>query len=352
MWRRLSPPCGSAIGGPVGAAPSPSAALLALVIRGYGQLLLTQPWNPYLPLLAWLVVLLGTWSVLCGDSLMLVPLVVAASLCAQTHVPYLVPCAVLMIGSLLAATWQRRHWRFAGERRWLDRNVVVATALGVVLWVPPLVDQLTNHPGNVSRLLDHFGDPPEPVLGVADGLRLALRHLDVWAAFAGFTGDLEGAGRFVSPAEPWRGALALGVWLLAVLAAWRHGPPALRRLHVVIGAALILGLASMTRIFGLPWYYLTLWAWGTTTLAVGAVAWTALSWWRASARTAISTQALPLLAGRGTRRFDDRVDGGVRLGRGPRRAPESSGRSARRADLRRHRHPRRSSRLGLPGALE
>ena len=36
----------------------------------------------------------------------------------------------------------------------------------------------------------------------------------------------------------------------------------------------------MTRIFGLPWYYLTLWAWGTTTLAVGAVAWTALAWWR------------------------------------------------------------------------
>ena len=67
------------------------AALLAVAIRGYGQLLLTQPWNPYLPLLAWLVVLLATWSVLCGDSLMLVPLVVAGSLCAQTHVPYLVP---------------------------------------------------------------------------------------------------------------------------------------------------------------------------------------------------------------------------------------------------------------------
>ena len=83
------------------------AALLAVAIRGYGQLLLTQPWNPYLPLLAWLVVLLATWSVLCGDSLMLVPLVVAGSLCAQTHVPYLVPCAVLTIGSLVYATWQR-----------------------------------------------------------------------------------------------------------------------------------------------------------------------------------------------------------------------------------------------------
>ena len=43
------------------------AALLAIVIRGYGQVILTQPWNPYLPLIAWIVVLLAAWSVLCGD---------------------------------------------------------------------------------------------------------------------------------------------------------------------------------------------------------------------------------------------------------------------------------------------
>ena len=49
------------------------AVLLALAIRGYGQVLLTQPWNPYLPLLAWLLVLLATWAVLCGDHRMLIP---------------------------------------------------------------------------------------------------------------------------------------------------------------------------------------------------------------------------------------------------------------------------------------
>jgi hypothetical protein len=272
------------------------AALLAVAIRGYGQLLLTQPWNPYLPLLAWLVVLLATWSVLCGDSLMLVPLVVAASLCAQTHVPYLLPCAVLTTGSLIVATWQHRHWRFAGRRRWIDRNVVVATAVGVVLWVPPLIDQAANDPGNIRALLDHFADPNEAVLGVADGIRLALRHLDVWAGFAGFTGDLEGAGRFVSPAEPWRGAATLGVWLVSAIAAWRHGPSALRRLHLVIAAALLLGLISMTRIFGLPWYYLTLWAWGTTALAIGAVVWTVLSWWRRMGDARVATVALPALS--------------------------------------------------------
>src|SRR5690606_16387596 len=60
--------------------------------------------------------------------------------------------------------------------------------------------------------------------------------------------------------------------------AWRRGPRALRALHVVVGAALVLGTISMARIFGRPWYYLTLWAWGVTTLLVGAVVWTAAVW--------------------------------------------------------------------------
>jgi hypothetical protein len=72
------------------------AALLALVIRGYGQVVLTQPWNPYLPLVPWIVVLLATWAVLCGDHLMVIPLTVFAILCAQTHVPYL-PLAVGLV---------------------------------------------------------------------------------------------------------------------------------------------------------------------------------------------------------------------------------------------------------------
>jgi hypothetical protein len=241
------------------------AALLAVVIRGYGQLLLTQPWNPYLPLLAWIVVLLAVWSVLAGDSLMLVPLVVAASLCAQTHVPYLVSCAVLTIGALVYAASR------PGTSR---RHAAIAAGVGVLLWLPPMLDQLVHDPGNVRKLLDHFSTPSEPVIGFGDGVRLALRHLDVWA---GFVGDLGGSGQFVSPSSPWRGVATLVVWAVSVAVAWRIGSRTLKCLHVTVAAALVLGLFSMVRIFGLAWYYLTLWAWGTTTVAVAAIVWTGLS---------------------------------------------------------------------------
>lgn len=250
-------------GGTVGVAAV--AVLLAVVVRGYGQILLTQPWNPYLPLLAWIVVLLAAWSILCGDTLMLIPLVVAASLCAQTHVPYLVSCAVLTIGAIAYAA------RRAGRPR---HHAAIAGGIGVVLWFPPLLDQVVHDPGNIRRLLDHFSTPSEPVIGFGDGVRLALRHLDVWA---GFVGDLGGSGQFVSQSSPWRGAMTLVVWLAAAAVAWRIGSRPLKCLHVTVTAALVLGLLSMVRIFGLAWYYLTLWAWGTTAVAFGAIVWSGLT---------------------------------------------------------------------------
>jgi hypothetical protein len=158
-------------------------ALLAVVIRGYGQVPLTQPWNPYLPLLAWIVVLLATWAVLCGDHLMLIPLVVAATLGAQTHVPYLLLGAG-MFAVALGVVIARLVRAPAAPRRAPRRSIFWAIAAGVALWIPPLVDQLTNDPGNVRVLADHFGSPSEPVLGLGDGVRLALRHLDVWAGLA------------------------------------------------------------------------------------------------------------------------------------------------------------------------
>jgi hypothetical protein len=44
----------------------------------------------------------------------------------------------------------------------------------------------------------------------------------------------------------------------------------------------MLSLLSMSRIFGLRWFYLTLWAWTTTALLLVSIAWTAIAWWRAN----------------------------------------------------------------------
>jgi hypothetical protein len=252
-------------------------ALLVVVLRGYGQVPLTQPWNPYLPLIAWVVVLLAAWAVLCGDHLMLIPLVVAATFCAQTHVPYLLLGAgmfALGLGVVLA----RAARASAADRRAPLRSAAWALGLGVLLWVPPIIDQLTNEPGNFRQLVDHFGSPPEPAVGAGDGVELALRHLDVWA---GLGRQVVETGTFITSASPWRGGITLAAWVVAAAVAWRVGSRALRSLHAVVGVALVLGVISMARIFGRPWFYLTLWAWGVTSMLVGSVAWTVLAVWKA-----------------------------------------------------------------------
>ena len=304
------------------------AALLALVVRGYGQLPLTQPWNPYLPLLAWMLVLLAAWAVLCGDHVMFVALVVAASYCAQTHVPYLGLGVGMVVLGAAGAAWHARR-ASAAVRRAIARSVAWGVGIGVVLWLPPVADQFTEEPGNLRQLVDHFGSPPETPLGFSEGVRLAFHHLDVWG---GVVMQVTGTGRFVDTTSAWRGAVTLVVWAVAAVVAWRVGPPALRSLHVVVGAGLVLGTVSMARIFGRPWFYLTLWAWGVTLLLAGAVLWTAVAWWqRAHPDRPVAHAGRPRRCRRGARGVG-RHGRRVRRRRASRGAPQRRCRRARRSD--------------------
>jgi hypothetical protein len=248
--------------------------LLALLQYGYGFDVLTQPWNPYLPLLFWSVILLGTWSVLDGDHAMVVVVACVASLSAQTHMPYL--GLGLGMGALCCASLLRDWLRHPVGRNDIVRWTGVAAALSALLWLPVLVDQFTETQGNLSMLSDYFRHPPETPVGTAEGLRLLVRHLDVIHLFRNvFDGDgfiIEAGFRLDGSVVP--GTLLLVVWIAAAVAAWRAGHRLLRSLNVVIGWALLLGAFSMSRIFGKVWYYLTLWAWTTTLFVVVSIVWT------------------------------------------------------------------------------
>jgi hypothetical protein len=73
----------------------------------------------------------------------------------------------------------------------------------------------------------------------------------------------------------WPGVLVLATWLVAVAVAWRYRHRRLIALDAVLGGALFLGLVSMSRIHGIVWYYLVLWAWGVTALLVLTIGWAA-----------------------------------------------------------------------------
>ena len=252
------------------------AALLAVLTAGYGGGALTEPWNPYMPLLWWVVALLAVWSVLCGDLPMLPVAVLAASFCAQTHVPYL--GLALGMGALATVAALLRWRSGPRERSTVLRWVAASAGVGVLLWLPPTIDQVRHDPGNYSRLLDYFADDEGDTRGLGEGVDVGLRHFDLTHLVRG---DIVDPGWLVTNADGNRATSGRGVVLLALWAASaaiavrRRRSSSLIALHAVVGAGLVLMVLAISRIFGAVWYYLTLWGWAIGLLALVATIWTA-----------------------------------------------------------------------------
>jgi hypothetical protein len=243
------------------------AAGLAVVMRMYGTVVLLYPWNPYMPVLFWMLFLVCVWGVLCGD-LVLLPLAVAAGcVCTQTHVPYLGlvgGVGLVVIGGLV---WQYLQARGdAAARRRVVWWTLAALGLGVLLWVPVFVEQVGGDPGNISVLIDSFTDPTDQPVGASTAWTLLTEHLN--------PARLLEADRTVEPSQG-PGVVLLAVWAASAVVAARLRDRTLVALQVVVAVALLLGFITISRIFGATWFYLTLWAFGTATLALVAVVATA-----------------------------------------------------------------------------
>src|SRR5262249_35758731 len=145
-------------------------AMVALLVHAYGVFLLTWPWNAYLPPVWWIVFLLAVWSLLDGDRPMIVPAVFAGTFCVQTHISYL--GVVGGLAALVVVHGALRYWRepdhSARVATW--RWVAVGIGLGLVLWAPPIIDQLTGSPGNLSIIRDYFTNSPIPNAGLQSGV--------------------------------------------------------------------------------------------------------------------------------------------------------------------------------------
>ncbi len=253
------------------------AAMAAVAVRGYGLTVLSHPWNPYFPVLLWLVALVAAWFVIGGDHDLAVVVVITSTIAAQTHVPYLVNAIVLnalVLGWMCWLLWRARSGPDAGP----VRPAVAMIGLGGLLWVPPVIQQLGGESGNITKLLRHFATaPPEDPIGIRAGLELLTQHLDVVALARGLLVDDDAfvgrAGQAGSLSAV--GLVVLVLWSIAFVVAARRRHHDLLALHVVIAAMLASGWFSMSRIFGKVWFYLTLWMSGIAVLVVLSLVWTA-----------------------------------------------------------------------------
>ncbi|HXH55688.1 hypothetical protein [Iamia sp.] len=253
-----------------------AAVLLIVLTTAYGTYALTLPWNPYLPILWWVTAMVAAWSLLCGDLPTLPVAVFATSFCLQTHISYVGLGSVLaLIGVAAAGYWVYDRRRDRDALRSSLRWVAVGTALGALLWFPPIAEQITGSQGhNLSTIYDHFGSPSEEPLGLVEGAEVLLSAFDPWALLTEPAID----GRFFLGGSTLPGLVLVAAWVATVGLAWRMRHLTLLRLHALLAVVVVGGLVSASRIFGPPFRYLALWGWGIATLLLLAVGWTAAAW--------------------------------------------------------------------------
>jgi hypothetical protein len=197
-------------------------------------LLIGSAWNPHLVLLP-LAALMVTASVTAAGRLSLLPLtIVMASFVTQTHIALLSSAAAATACALVAGltagltgsfttraamvTAENAPARASGRDRWFWLGVSMLIAF--VLWLPPIVEQVTHDDGNFSKIARFFmtpnpGDPGVPFMP-------ALR---VWAdaILAPFGRGLSfpAGGAMASEASTPVLVLALLTIVLLIVAGWR-----------------------------------------------------------------------------------------------------------------------------------
>lgn len=163
VFRRLGP-----LGGMLG------AVILGLISFTTGAANLVDPVSSDIARMPLLCSAVLIWSLLCGD-IRLLPLTTGVvSFAAQQHLSVLPAIAVLTVAGVIGllyvwgrnGAWWQRHAQgtLAVWGGW-------SAAIGLVLWSPVLLQQITGRPGNLTMLYRLTGDEERPTLGLGSAVR-------------------------------------------------------------------------------------------------------------------------------------------------------------------------------------
>ncbi len=266
--------------------------VVAALLRSLGTGFLIDPWNPSVPIVALLWFLLAVWDAALGSPRGTVAAVVVGSLAVQSHVAFAPVVVATAVVAGAVAVWRRRRNGAEDRRRWHPGWLIGLWCAVVVLWLPPVLQQVTGERGNLGDVASFaVGGAGDDTADAAAGLD---RTVGVEAAARLVVRDVVVGPRWlVGPVEPWRVAVATEPWWLlaaplAVLTA--VGWLGRRRLDVLAaqllaGVALVavtVGIAAV-RGFAFDWLTRPTWpvgafaalmaTWGAVVLAQERTAW-------------------------------------------------------------------------------
>jgi hypothetical protein len=263
-----------------------------LLVRSLGPTELRLPWNPYVTVLPYALLVFLTWSLACGERWALPLAVLVASFVAQTHIGYValaLPLVVVGAVWLVATTVRRaRDDGVPGARavRRLLGPALVAVAGSVVMWLPPLYQEAARPTGNLTAAFRWFrgdGGVDEGPQTLRAGWRVVSSQLGVPPEWLfGSRGTVLFSAEPVDMYEPLAPVLLLGVVAAAVVLARRHATGG-RSLVAVWALASAVGVVAVARTIGPVFEYRLGWAQVLGMVAGVIMAWAgwlALAGWR------------------------------------------------------------------------
>jgi len=259
-----------------GGMPLMICTLLAcsLLVRTLGPNFVRDPWNNYVTVLPFALLVFLVWAMTFGDRWALFGGVFVASFLAQTHVGFVVlALPLLAIGAVWFTVISLRAGKTDRDRSQLIATGASAVALGCFLWLPVFIDVVVHRPSNLARIARWFRRADAGIHSLGQGWRVVSAQfaavpewLTTNRAPLHYTG--EPSFLYSAPAP----------WLLIAVGLAAYGFRRLGRLDglrfvALFSAAFVLGVIGVERTVGLVFEYRLRWTWAIGMLGFIAIAW-------------------------------------------------------------------------------
>lgn len=252
---------------------------LTLVMHNLGADFLRDPWNPYLPVLPFGLLIFLVWEMTAGSAWALPVAAAVATFVVQTHVGY-VPLAIpLVLGGAVWLVVARRsgradHFRAEPPDPFIGRTGAVIAVIVAVMWILPIIGAVEHTAGNIVDAMHYFLHPK--------GNHDVIAGYRVVAAQFGATADwITGAhAPNAFTAEPVYLSRSTVPWLAipfadAVYVLWRRHRREGLELAAIVTVLLVLGVLAVTRTIGFVYEYRLRWTWLLGMVAMVLVGWAA-----------------------------------------------------------------------------
>jgi hypothetical protein len=238
---------------------------VTVVMQNLGADFLRDPWNPYVTVLPFGLLVFLIWELSAGRPWALPAAAAVATFLVQTHVGY-VPLAIpLLLGGavwLVVVARRRAPDGVAGALEWprVVRAGLLAALVLVVMWTPPLIGVILHTPGNLLTATRYFlnGKGHHSLL---DGYRIVAEQFSArpeWITGAHTPNPFTAEPDFLyTTPVPWLiFPFALAVWLL-----WRRRVGEAVRLAAIVVVASGLGVLAVSGTIGPVFAYRLRWTW-------------------------------------------------------------------------------------------